>query len=477
MKHRSKKNCNGVLFLVPKVAAGEQRPIWRNPMAVVPAASVGTGFTQEQEQILSKVLWRIVPFLLLCYIIAYLDRVNVGVASLTMNQDLGISPSQFGWSAGLFFFGYFLAEVPSNLALQAVGARKWIARILITWGVLSAGTAFAVGPVSFGVMRFLLGLGEAGFTPGVFLYFTYWFPARARGRATAAFLLGIPIANIIGAPLSSSLLALDGFAGLLGWQWLLILEGLPATILGFVCLFTLTDRPEQAKWLTPEERSWLTEVLASERQAIAAKHSSKLKDAFTNWRVLVCAAVNFCAIIGSVGLGLWMPQILKGFGFGVVTIGFLAAIPYICGAVTMMLWARLSDKGGERSWFVASALVLGAVALAVCGYTTSSASMSIVALCGAVIGIMCYQSTFWPIPSSFLTGSAAAGGLALIVSIGNLGGFVGPYLIGQIREATGSFSWALIAIAAFLTLAAILIRLVGISLQGSRSASPTAVRA
>jgi MFS transporter, ACS family, tartrate transporter len=477
MKHRSKKNCNGVLFLVPKVAAGEQRPIWRNPMAVVPAASVGTGFTQEQEQILSKVLWRIVPFLLLCYIIAYLDRVNVGVASLTMNQDLGISPSQFGWSAGLFFFGYFLAEVPSNLALQAVGARKWIARILITWGVLSAGTAFAVGPVSFGVMRFLLGLGEAGFTPGVFLYFTYWFPARARGRATAAFLLGIPIANIIGAPLSSSLLALDGFAGLLGWQWLLILEGLPATILGFVCLFTLTDRPEQAKWLTPEERSWLTEVLASERQAIAAKHSSKLKDAFTNWRVLVCAAVNFCAIIGSVGLGLWMPQILKGFGFGVVTIGFLAAIPYICGAVTMMLWARLSDKGGERSWFVASALVLGAVALAVCGYTTSSASMSIVALCGAVIGIMCYQSTFWPIPSSFLTGSAAAGGLALIVSIGNLGGFVGPYLIGQIREATGSFSWALIAIAAFLTLAAILIRLVGVSLQGSRSASPTAVRA
>jgi D-galactonate transporter len=477
MKHRSKTNCNGVLFLVPKVAAGEQRPIWRNPMAVVPAASVGTGFTQEQEQILSKVLWRIVPFLLLCYIIAYLDRVNVGVASLTMNQDLGISPSQFGWSAGLFFFGYFLAEVPSNLALQAVGARKWIARILITWGVLSAGTAFAVGPVSFGVMRFLLGLGEAGFTPGVFLYFTYWFPARARGRATAAFLLGIPIANIIGAPLSSSLLALDGFAGLLGWQWLLILEGLPATILGFVCLFTLTDRPEQAKWLTPEERSWLTEVLASERQAIAAKHSSKLKDAFTNWRVLVCAAVNFCAIIGSVGLGLWMPQILKGFGFGVVTIGFLAAIPYICGAVTMMLWARLSDKGGERSWFVASALVLGAVALAVCGYTTSSASMSIVALCGAVIGIMCYQSTFWPIPSSFLTGSAAAGGLALIVSIGNLGGFVGPYLIGQIREATGSFSWALIAIAAFLTLAAILIRLVGVSLQGSRSASPTAVRA
>ena len=206
-------------------------------------------------------------FLLLCYIIAYLDRVNVGVASLTMNSDLGLSPSAFGWSAGLFFFGYFLAEVPSNLALQAVGARKWIARILITWGLLSAATAFVVGPVSFGVMRFLLGLGEAGFTPGVFLYFTYWFPARVRGRATAAFLLGIPIANIVGAPISSSLLALDGLGGLHGWQWLLILEGLPATMLGFVCFFTLTDKPEQAKWLSEEERRWLVEVLVAERAA------------------------------------------------------------------------------------------------------------------------------------------------------------------------------------------------------------------
>ena len=447
-------------------------------MAIAPTTTVdAAGFTPEQERILSKVLWRIVPFLLLSYIVAYLDRVNVGVAGLTMNHDLGLSPSEFGWSAGLFFFGYFLAEVPSNLALQAVVARKWIARILITWGLLSAGTAFVTGPVSFGVMRFLLGLGEAGFTPGVFLYFTYWFPARARGRATAAFLLGIPIANIIGNPISSSLLGLDGLAGLHGWQWLLIIEGIPATILGFVCLFTLTDKPEQAKWLNPEERSWLTGVLAAERQQIEAKHASKLKDAFTNWRVLMCAAVNFCAIIGSVGLGLWMPQILKGFGFGVITVGFLAAIPYICGAITMMLWARVSDAGSERSWYVAAPLVLGAVALIVCGYATSSALVSVIALCGAVVGIMCYQSTFWPIPSSFLTGSAAAGGLALIVSIGNLGGFVGPYLIGAIRESTGSFGWALISVAVFLTLGAILIRVVGISLRRARTASTQAATA
>lgn len=440
-------------------------------MANVTAASVDAGFTREQEKILSKVMWRIVPFLLLCYIVAYLDRVNVGIASLTMNRELGISPYEFGWSAGLFFLGYFLAEVPSNLALQAIGARKWIARILITWGLISAATAFVVGPISFGVMRFLLGLGEAGFTPGVFLYFTYWFPARARGTATAAFLLGIPIANIIGAPISSLLLTIDGLAGLHGWQWLLILEGLPATILGVVCFFTLTDKPETAKWLSPEERTWLNGVLVAERQAIAAKHSSRLRDVFLNWRVLTCAAVNFCAIIGSVGLGLWMPQIIKGLGFGVVAVGFIAAIPYICGAITMMLWARLSDRGGERSWFVASGLLLGAVSLVACSYATSSALVSIVALCGAVVGIMCYQSTFWPIPSSFLTGSAAAGGLAMIVSIGNLGGFAGPYLIGLIKQSTDSFAWALFSVAAFLTLAAILIRVVGVSLQRQAGAT------
>ena len=426
-------------------------------------ATANSDLTPDEERILRKVLWKIVPFLLFCYIIAYLDRVNVGIASLTMNKDLGLSPSQFGWSAGLFFFGYFLAEIPSNLILQKVGARRWIARILITWGLLSAGTAFVTGPTSFGVMRFLLGIGEAGFTPGVFLYFTYWFPSRFRGKATAAFLIGIPIANIIGAPLSSSLLALDGIAGLKGWQWLLIVEGIPATIMGFVCLYVMTDKPEQAKWLTAEERNWLSGVLAKERQDIEANHLSTLSGIFTDWRVLTCAAVNFCAIIGSVGIGLWMPQILKVFGFGNVQVGFVAAIPYICGAIAMLIWARLSDRAADRSWYVASALLFGSVSLAVCSYAQSSALLSIVALCGAVVGIMCYQATFWPVPSSFLTGRAAAGGLALIVSIGNLGGFVGPYVIGEIREATGSFAWALMAVAGCLLVGGILIRYVGLS--------------
>ena len=411
------------------------------------------------------------PFLLLCYIIAYLDRVNVGVAGLTMNRDLGLSPAQFGWSAGLFFFGYFLAEVPSNLALQAVGARKWIARILITWGLLSAGTAFVVGPVSFGVMRFLLGLGEAGFTPGVFLYFTYWFPARARGRATAAFLLGIPIANIIGAPLSSSLLTLEGAAGLHGWQWLLILEGIPATILGFVCLFTLTDKPEQAKWLSPAERAWLGEVLGG--RAAADRGQACLH---AEGRVHQLA-----------GPGLRRRQFLRHHRLG--RPGLVDA----ADPERLRLRRRhrrlprrdpLHLRRGRHDAVGApvgrgrrAELVRGRRAAARRGRAgrsaatrPSSALVSIIALCGAVVGIMCYQSTFWPIPSSFLTGSAAAGGLALIVSIGNLGGFVGPFLIGAIREATGSFSWALIAVAGFLILGAVLIRVVGISLQRGRLA-------
>ena len=442
-------------------------------MAITPVAAADAAvFSEEHERTLSKVLWCVVPFLFVSYVIAYLDRVNVGVAGLMMNRDLGLSASEFGWSAGLFFFGYFLAEIPSNLILQKVGARRWIARILITWGLLSAGTAFVTGPVSFGIMRFLLGLGEAGFTPGVFLYFTLWFPSHYRGKATAAFLLGIPIANIIGNPISSSLLSLDGFAGLAGWQWLLIIEGLPATLLGFACLFLLIDTPEKAPWLSPEEKTWLTGVLAAERRDIEQHHSSTLLGALTNWRVLTCAAINFCAIVGSVGIGLWMPQIVKGLGFGVVQVGFIVAIPYICGAVAMMIWARLSDRAAERTWFVASALLFGAAALLVSAFATGSAAISIIALAGAVTGIMCYQSTFWPVPSSFLTGQAAAGGIALIVSIGNLGGFVGPYLIGAIRQATESFAGALLAVAGFLLLGAILIRFVGIAMQRERAAWP-----
>jgi cyanate permease len=266
------------------------------------------------------------------------------------------------------------------------------------------------------------------------------------------------------------LLALDGLLGFAGWQWLLIIEGLPATILGFVCLFVLSDGPEKAPWLTGEERTWLTGVLANERREIEQHHSATLMSALTDWRVLMFAFVNFCAIIGSVGIGLWMPQILKGLGFSVVQVGFVAAVPYICGGVAMMYWARLSDQAADRSWFPVAGLLLGAVALLVCSYATGSVVLAVLALAGAVTGIMCYQSTFWPLPQGLLTGRAAAGGLALIVSIGNLGGFVGPYLIGEIRQSTGSFALALLAVAGFLLLGAALLRYVGSVIQRQRRA-------
>jgi MFS transporter, ACS family, tartrate transporter len=408
----------------------------------------------DEEKTLSKVIRRLIPFLFACYVVSYLDRVNVGFAALQMNKDIGLSPTAFGIGAGLFFFGYFIAEIPSNLVMLKVGARLWIARIMITWGLVSAATAFVNGPVQFAIARFLLGLGEAGFVPGVFLYLTSWFPAAARARATSLFLLGIPIANIIGSPISGALLTLHGVGGLQGWQWLLIMEGLPATLLGVVCLLVLTDRPEQAKWLTSAEKCWLTARLSAERAAIEKKHHYTLGQALRNWRVLTLAAINFCAIIGSLGVGLWLPQIMKGLGRDTLEVGFIAAIPYLCGAIAMVLWARISDRGRDRTLYPAVALFIGAVGLAA-STVAASTTLTIVALCVAVVGINSFVATFWAVPGSFLTGVAAAGGLALIVSVGNLGGFVGPVMIGHIRDVTQNFTAPLLAVAGFLLLGSI----------------------
>ena len=414
----------------------------------------------DEEKVLSKVIWRLVPFLFVCYVVSYLDRVNVGFAALQMNKDIGLSPTAFGIGAGLFFFGYFIAEIPSNLVMLKVGARLWIARIMITWGLVSAATAFVSGPVQFAVARFLLGLGEAGFVPGVFLYLTSWFPATARARATSLFLLGIPIANILGSPISGALLTLEGLGGLRGWQWLLLIEGLPATLLGIVCLLVLTDRPEQAGWLTGAEKSWLAARLSAERAAIEKKHHYTLGQALRNWRVLTLAVINFCAIIGSLGVGLWLPQIMKGLGLSTLEVGFIAAIPYLCGAVGMVLWARMSDRGRDRTLYPAVALLVGAIGLAASTVVTS-ATLTIAALSVAVIGINAYVATFWAVPGSFLTGVAAAGGIAMIVSVGNLGGFVGPVMIGQIREMTRTFTGPLLAVAGFLLIGSLLMAVFG----------------
>jgi MFS family permease len=412
------------------------------------------------ERTLAKVFRRILPFIFACYVISYLDRTNVGFAALTMNHDLGLTAEQFGWGAGLFFIGYFMFEIPSNLIMQKVGARVWIARIMITWGVFSMLTAFVVGPKSFAAARFLLGVAEAGFTPGIYLYFTHWFPGKWRAKATAAFLVGIPVANMIGSPVSGALLQLGGMHGLRSWQWLLLIEGVPAVILGIACLFVLADRPEKAKWLSDEEKAILARRLAAEQKGIAAKHGAKLRDAMTNWRVFVLAFVNFCGIVGSIGVGLWMPQIIKQFGVSHAVVGGLTAVPYAIGAVVMLLWARLANRASNRIPYVAGALVIAAVALTA-SVMTEVPALKLVALCFTVSGILAFQATYWAIPSSFLTGRAAAGGLALIVSVGNLGGFVGPSMIGVIKQISNGFTAPLMAVSAVLLVGAATIAWLG----------------
>lgn len=412
------------------------------------------------ERTLAKVFRRILPFIFACYVVSYLDRTNVGFAALTMNRDLGLTAEQFGWGAGIFFIGYFVFEIPSNLIMQKVGARVWIARIMITWGVFSMLTAFVAGPKSFAAARFLLGVAEAGFTPGIYLYFTHWFPGKWRAKVTAAFLVGIPVANMIGSPISGALLQLGGMHGLRSWQWLLLMEGLPAVMLGIACLFVLADRPEKAKWLSDEEKAILVRRLAVEQQDIATKHGAKLRDAMTNWRVFALAFVNFCGIVGSIGVGLWMPQIIKQFGVSHAVVGALTAVPYAIGAVAMLLWARLANRVSNRIPYVAGALVIAAAALTA-SVMTDVPALKLVALCFTVSGILAFQATYWAIPSSFLTGRAAAGGLALIVSVGNLGGFVGPSMIGLIKQTSNGFTAPLMAVAAVLLVGAATIAWLG----------------
>jgi MFS transporter, ACS family, tartrate transporter len=429
--------------------------------------------TVDERNLHRKMMRRILPFLFVCYVVSYLDRVNVGFAALTMNQHIGLTATTFGIGAGLFFLGYFLAEIPSNLIMMRVGARLWIARIMITWGLVSAATAFVTGPIQFGIARFLLGLGEAGFVPGVFLYLSFWFPSAVRARATSLFLLGIPVANIIGSPISGALVQIEGF-GLAGWQWLLILEALPAVILGIVCLFVLTDRPEKAQWLTPAERDLLVATLEHEKAAIEKKHPMTLAQALRNWRVLTLAAINFCAIIGSLGVGLWLPQMIKQLGLANSLVGVVAAIPYICGAVAMVMWGRVSDRGSDRTIYPALSLALGAVGLTA-STLTPTPGLTIVALCFAVMGINSYTATFWAVPSGFLTGRAAAGGIAMIVSIGNLGGFAGPYLIGVMRELSGGFTAPLLAVGGILLLGALMMLALGRQIR--RETMPVALPA
>ena len=409
-----------------------------------------------ERRLFSKLLRRLVPFLFACYLVSYLDRLNVGIASLTMAHDIGLTPSALGFGFGIFSVGYVLCEIPSNLALHRFGARRWIARIMITWGMASTLTFLVSTAPQFYVARFLLGMAEAGFVPGIVYYLTLWFPNVWRAKAMVAFLVAVPITGVVGSPVSGALLGMEGIGSLHGWQWLFIVEGLPAVVLGVMCLVMLTDQPADATWLTAAERSWLEMKLAQEQAEKQVCHGYSLAQVFGNGRVIMLSLVNFCYIVGNMSVGVWMPQVVKGFGLSNLEVGFVTAIPYLAGAIGMVLWARHSDRTQERTWHVVAAGLLAGAALALSA-GVSSPLLAMAALTAGVTGIYAFFGTFWAIPPSFLSGKAAAAGIAMIISVGQLGGLVGPYLVGWLRQTTNSFTWSFLALAGFFLLAATLL--------------------
>ena len=412
--------------------------------------------TSELEtRVLRKITFRIVPFIMLLYFIAFLDRVNIGFAALEMNKDLGFSSTVFGFGAGIFFLGYFLFEVPSNLILNKVGARIWIARVMITWGIISGLMALVQGTSSFYTLRFLLGIAEAGFFPGIILYLSFWFPARRRAAVTAIFMAAAPLSTAIGSPISGALMELHGLWGLAGWQWMFLIEAAPAIVFGIVVLFYLTDRPEKAKWLSEEERNWLVGTIADEQKTTGAKASHSIWAGLADIRVLALSLVYFGTSAGLYTLGIWAPQIIKSFGLTSLEVGFLNAIPAVFAVLAMIVWARHSDRTGERTWHVVIACILAAVGLVFASGATGVFAV-LIALTLVNIGISCSKPPLWSMPTLFLSGPAAAAGIAAINSIGNLGGFVGPSMIGWIKDMTGSFAGGLYFVAGLLVLSALL---------------------
>jgi len=425
---------------------------------------------QARQSAIAKATRRLIPFLCLCYAVNFLDRVNVGFAALAMNEDLGFTPSMFGAGAGIFFVGYILFEIPSNLALQRFGARIWIARIMISWGLIAAAMALVNSETSFYVMRFLLGVAEAGFFPGIILYLTYWFPARERARIVSLFMAAVPLATVVGGPVSGALLELHGLGGLKGWHWLFIVEGLPAVLLGVVALKFLDDRPEDASWLSKKERQALSATLAAEAKATRKVGYAGLGQALTRPRVLVLGLLYFCLVVGLYGIGFWMPQVIQAFGLAPLKIGFLTAIPYLFAAIAMVIWGWHSDRTGERTWHVALPLFLAALAFA-WSASTLPLGLTMIALTLATLGIYAAIGTFWSLPTAILTGTGAAAGLALVNSMGNLGGLAGPSIVGVIRQATGSFTAALLFLAGALLLAALIALMFGYAARTRAPAS------
>lgn len=405
-----------------------------------------------ERSAIRKIKFRIIPLVLILYVVSYLDRVNLGYASLEMNSDLGITSAQFGLAAGIFFIGYFLFEVPSNMIMHKIGARIWISRILISWGIVAMATALAQNVLHLYILRFLLGIAEAGFFPGILLYLTYWFPARERARAVGMFMVALPVSYIIGGPISGLILDYVHWFGISGWRWLFILEGFPAVILGIITLLILPNRPNNANWLTAEEKKWVTGELEREHKEKVGKRRFSTKQAIFNGRVWLLAFVYFCIVIALYGVGFFIPQIVENLSGSLsnTTIGFITAIPYVVGGIVMVWWSRNSDKTLERRYHTALPLILCAVSLATLGYLTNYMVLSIAVLTIVILATFSFFGPFWSLPSLFLSEASAAVGIATINSLGNLGGFAGPYAIGAVNEATGSIYSGLYIIVAVL---------------------------
>ncbi len=391
----------------------------------------------QEDATYLKVTWRLIPLLLLCYIVAYLDRVNVGFAKLQMAGELGFSDAVYGLGAGMFFIGYFFFEVPSNIILHRVGARTWIARIMVTWGVISGGMMFIQTEMQFYVMRFLLGVAEAGFFPGIILYLTYWYPSARRGRIISLFMTGIPLAGVIGGPLSGWIMkSWDQYQGLQGWQWMFFLEALPAVVIGFIVYAYLDDRVADAKWLTPEERDLLSRRIAEED---VHKEDMPVLQVLSNKRVWVMSSIYFSMAMSLYGVSFWLPTLIKGMGVSDnLTIGMLSAIPWLAGAIAMLLFGRSADRHKERRWHVVIPMLIAASGLALSVVLASNPYYAFIALTWACMGIVSAIPLFWSLPTAFLGGAAAAAGIAAINSIANLAGFVAPYLVGWLKQITQS---------------------------------------
>ena len=416
-----------------------------------------------RERVIRKVAWRLSPFLGLLYFINYLDRTNIGFAGPHgMNEALGFDKAAFGLASGIFFIGYLLLEVPSNLALHKFGARRWIARIMVSWGIVASLMAFVPNALSMYGLRFLLGVAEAGFFPGIILYLTYWFPKRERARAVALFMVAVPLSSVFGAPLSAWLISAGHgvLFGLDGWRFMFLVEGIPAILIGIMCWFYLTDRPQDAAWLEADERTWLQNQMDTEHAQTSQRYHYPLRKALTQPRILALAFVYFGIVYGLYAVGFFLPTIIAGFqqtfntSYSVIEQGFIVAIPYFFGAIAMYFWARHGDRTGERVWHVAIPAIVGGVAIPIALYLQSPFS-TMVAVTICAMGICSALPTFWPLPTMFLTGAAAAGGIALINALGNLAGFVGPYMTGWLTDLTGSPKAGLWLVGAFMVAAGI----------------------